>query len=496
MKRILKIVKLTPIALSQCESCDAQFQSRQPVEDDAEGEMRTAFEKHTAGAWAPNIFERRTNMSTSETVFQNHPAVGLDSIISTPVLIARQTRAPNHVAENNALIALAEKMATSPDDVLQKLAETALALCQAQTAGVSLLQTNGERFYWPALAGVWASHVGGGMPRAFSPCGTVLDRDAAQLMSHPERHFLYFAAVTPWIEEVLLIPFYVGGKAVGTIWVIVHDKSRRFDSEDLRVMTNLGTVASAAYQTLQSINSTKLANEQLESEVERRTSSLRHLSAQLMRLQDEEHRRIARNLHDSLGQYLASVKMNLDLLGRSDMPDKGRILSEALQSVDQSIAETRTLSFLLHPPLLDEAGFMSAARLYTEEFAKRSGIKVQLNFPENADRLPESAEIALFRILQESLTNVHRHSGTSTVEVHLRVLNGQAVFTVRDFGRGMPAEMIPDLHANGNCLGVGLSGMRERVNDLGGKLEIQSARDGTAITVSIPLAADTSEQAD
>jgi signal transduction histidine kinase len=433
-------------------------------------------------------------MSTSGTVIENQPAVPLDSIISTPLLTARQTRAPNHVAENDALIALAEKMATSPNEVLQKLAETALALCNAQTAGISLLQSDGERFYWPALAGMWASHVGGGMPRAFSPCGTVLDRDAAQLMSHPERHFLYFAAVTPWIEEVLLVPFYVGGKAVGTIWVIVHDHSRRFDTEDLRVMTNLGTFASAAYQTIQSIISTKLANEQLESKVERRTSALRHLSAKLMRLQDEEHRRIARNLHDSLGQYLASVKMNLDLLGRSETPDKARILSETLESVDQSIAETRTLSFLLHPPMLDEAGFISAARMYTEEFAKRSCIQVKLDFPESADRLPELAEIALFRILQESLTNVHRHSGSSTVEIHLRVLKGQAVFTVRDFGRGMPAELIQDSQTNGNRLGVGLSGMRERVNDLGGKLEIISGRDGTAITVSIPLAAETSGQ--
>ena len=288
-------------------------------------------------------------MSTSGALFENHPAVGLDSIILTPVLSARPTRAPNHVAENDALMALAEKLATSPNEVLQKLAETALALCQAQTAGISLLQSDGERFYWPALAGVWASHVGGGMPRAFSPCGTVLDRNAAQLMSHPERHFLYFAAVTPWIEEVLLIPFYVSGKAVGTLWVIVHDQSRRFDTEDLRVMTNLGNFASAAYQALQSINSIRLANEQLESEVERRTSSLRHLSAQLMRVQDEEHRRIARNLHDSLGQYLASVKMNLDLMGRPDTPDKDRILSETLNQLTRvSPKLVLYLSFCTH----------------------------------------------------------------------------------------------------------------------------------------------------
>ena len=109
------------------------------------------------------------------------------------------------------------------------------------------------------------------MPRDFSPCGTVLDRNAAQLMSHPERHFAYFAAVTPWIEEVLLIPFYLEDKAVGTIWVIVHDQSHRFDSEDLRVMKHLGTFAAAAYQTLHYLRSAKLANEHLESEVERRT---------------------------------------------------------------------------------------------------------------------------------------------------------------------------------------------------------------------------------
>src|SRR4051812_36208082 len=111
-------------------------------------------------------------MSSSGSIFEDQPAGGLDSIISTPVLTTRPTRAPNHVAENDALIALAEKLAISPNSVLQKLAETALALCHAQTAGISLLESNGERFYWPALAGVWASHVGGGMPRGFSPCGT------------------------------------------------------------------------------------------------------------------------------------------------------------------------------------------------------------------------------------------------------------------------------------------------------------------------------------
>ncbi len=417
--------------------------------------------------------------------------VGLESIISTTLLSGRRSRAPNHVAENDALIALAEKMATSPNDILQKLVETALHLCHAQTCGISLLEPDGKRFYWPALAGVWASHVGGGMPRDFSPCGIVLDRNAAQLMSHPERHFAYFAAVTPWIEEVLLIPFYLRGKAIGTIWVIVHDQSHNFDAEDLRVMKHLGTFASAAYQTLHCLRSANLANEHLESEVERRTGELQQLSAKLMRSQDDERRRIARNLHDSLGQYLTSIKMNLESLGSSDAPDdKDKVLSSALKSVELSIIETRTLSSLLHPPLLDEVGFASAARWYTDEFSKRSGIKVKLDLPEAMARLPELAEIALFRILQESLTNVHRHSGSSAVEICLLVSEHQAVFSVRDFGRGMPAELMQGSQTN--HLGVGLSGMRERVNDLGGQFEIKSGGDGMTIVVMIPFAAERS----
>jgi PAS domain S-box-containing protein len=234
----------------------------------------------------------------------------------------------------------------------------------------------------------------------------------------------------------------------------------------------------------------RVANEKLESIVQKRTAALRHLSVKLMRSQDEEHRRIARNLHDSLGQELTSAKLNLESLRGSDVPNKDEVLSSALASVDRSLAETRTLSCLLHPPLLDEVGFASAARWYTDAFAKRSGIKVKLDLPEGLERLPELEGIALFRILQECLTNVHRHSGSSAVEISLKPIDHQVVFAVRDFGRGMPAELIAGSQTNGNNFGVGLSGMRERVNDLGGKFEIQSGRDGTAIMVSIPLASD------
>jgi two-component sensor histidine kinase len=128
-----------------------------------------------------------------------------------------------------------------------------MAVCHAHSAGISLLNDDQKSFHWPVIVGQWAPQ-GGGTPRDYGPCGTVLDRNVALLFSHPERDFSYFVPVTPLIEEALLIPFYVEGKAVGTIWIIAHDHSRRFDAENLRVMTNLGTFAAAAYQTLLCLN--------------------------------------------------------------------------------------------------------------------------------------------------------------------------------------------------------------------------------------------------
>jgi PAS domain S-box-containing protein len=174
----------------------------------------------------------------------------LRSVLSIAELSKRPSRAPDYAAECRALIALAEQLTASPDEVLRKLTETALKLCGAQSAGVSLLEPDGKRFYWPAVVGRWAEHVGGGTPREYGPCGTVLDCNSALLFSHPELDFDYFAPVTPLVEEALLMPFYVDGKAVGTVWVVIHDLSRRFDREDLRLMTDLGAFAASAYQAL------------------------------------------------------------------------------------------------------------------------------------------------------------------------------------------------------------------------------------------------------
>jgi signal transduction histidine kinase len=226
------------------------------------------------------------------------------------------------------------------------------------------------------------------------------------------------------------------------------------------------------------------AREQAERTVRDSEKSLRSLTGRLLQLQDEERRRFSRELHDSLGQYLAAVKMNLDMFSNSQPGN--RLLSEAIHLLDQSIAETRTISHLLHPPLLDEAGFSSAAKWYLDGFAQRSGIAVKADLPNDLGRLPRPVELGLFRVLQESLTNIHRHSGSSRAEVALKLFPHQVILEVRDFGHGIPPERLKSFEARGANFGVGLAGMRERLRELGGQLEIRSGQ-GTIISVTMPL---------
>ena len=213
--------------------------------------------------------------------------------------------------------------------------------------------------------------------------------------------------------------------------------------------------------------------------------SLRHLTARLLQMQDEERRKFSRELHDSLGQYLAGIKMNLDMFARGN-PNPG-LLASAMQLLDQSIAETRTISHLLHPPLLDEVGFASAAKWYVQGFSERSGVEVKLDIPDGIGRLPRTLELVLFRVLQEGLTNIHRHSRSSKAEVRFANSRDHVVLQIRDFGNGIPPESLKAFQSNGTNLGIGLSGMRERVRELAGHLEIQSDRSGTLIAATFPL---------
>lgn len=184
--------------------------------------------------------------------FPDHGVVPLESVLCTEELLRRPSRSPNYELADQVLNNLLQALADSPSTILETLAEFILKLCDCDSAGVSILvkETGGERFYWPAIAGEWNTHIGGGTPRDFSPFGDVLDRNAPVLFKHFERRYKYLSSITPLIEECLIVPIYIQGKAVGTVWAATHNDHHRFDVEDLHRLESLGRFAAAAYQTL------------------------------------------------------------------------------------------------------------------------------------------------------------------------------------------------------------------------------------------------------
>jgi PAS domain S-box-containing protein len=215
----------------------------------------------------------------------------------------------------------------------------------------------------------------------------------------------------------------------------------------------------------------------------------RRLSGRILQVQDEERRKMARDLHDSLGQYLVMLKFSIDACLRNAASDSSReLLLQSKETVEQCISETRTMSYLLHPPLLDESGLASAVRWYVEGFAARSGIAVDLKAPRTIPRFQNEIETALFRILQESLTNVHRHSQSKRVDITISSDHHTVSLMVRDYGCGIPLARIRTFRDLGTGMGVGLGGMRERVREVGGTLRIEPGEGcGTVISVEIPL---------
>ena len=228
---------------------------------------------------------------------------------------------------------------------------------------------------------------------------------------------------------------------------------------------------------------------QLESLLVERTIALQKLSQRLLKMQDEERRKIARDLHDVTGQTLAALKMSVADLERrlqNNLSTAG-VLSDIDALAEQALQEIRTTSYLLHPPLLDEVGFSAAAEWYVEGFAKRSGINAKLELAAENERLPIAIETALFRVLQESLTNVHRYSGSTEVNIRFQRQAETAVLEVADRGCGIPADLLQRLHEGSVGTGVGLAGMRERLHELNGKLEINSSGFGTSLRAIVPL---------
>jgi PAS domain S-box-containing protein len=245
------------------------------------------------------------------------------------------------------------------------------------------------------------------------------------------------------------------------------------------------------------------ANEELEGKVAERTAALeaeiqdrtraefilRELTGRLLLMQDEERRHMARDLHDHAGQTLVALEMNFVALIEAVKNQEPKAMNLLLQSqqLSQGLSkEIRTLSYLLHPPLLDEAGLASALPWYVEGFSKRSGIEVDLELPKESCRLPEAVELVIFRIVQESLTNVHRHSGSTTAKIRLAQSGKSVTVDIIDKGKGISRSRLREMTAA--QVGVGVRGMEERVRQFGGTLQIDSSSAGTRVAVTIPLA--------
>ena len=225
-------------------------------------------------------------------------------------------------------------------------------------------------------------------------------------------------------------------------------------------------------------------------ERKRAEESLRLLSGQLLHLQDQERRRIARELHDSAGQILAALGMNLSLVGSENgniAPRAAKAIQESVGLVQELSRELRTISHLLHPPLLDEVGLASGLRSYLEGFTERSKISVDLELPEDLGRLQQDSETAIFRIVQECLTNIHRHSESPVARIRIRRTDIEVSLEVEDRGKGIPAEKRQAMDSGGTA-GVGIRGMRERLRQLGGSLEINSNDTGTVVVARLPVA--------
>jgi signal transduction histidine kinase len=311
------------------------------------------------------------------------------------------------------------------------------------------------------------------------------------------------------LRSAMGFPILMDDKVLG-VMTFLNRKVQEPDEMVLQMMANIGSQIGQFIQRRRAESDLKQAHAELEDRIARRTAqlfeknrelqeeigerqqmeaSLRELSNRLLRIQDEERRRLARELHDSTAQNLAALSMNLAVAGREkgSLDERSRLaLEESEALAERCSREIRSLSYLLHPPLLEEVGLLAALRWCADGFSQRSGIRVDLALPPHFNRLPLDIENALFRIVQECLTNIQRHSGSETAWIRLARLGEGVVLEVRDEGRGIPAEIL-DRRGGVKSLGVGLLGMRERVQQLGGKLAVESGEGGARVRVEIPV---------
>ena len=413
----------------------------------------------------------------------------LDSVIATSELNRRPPRAPDHEAENGALVALAKEIATSPEGILQRLVEWALELCEAHSAGITLVEqgTDGKPVLrWRAVAGRFGGYLGNSMPRDFSPCGVVLDTNAPKLFVHPERHFSYIRQVDPPIIEALLIPFCVGGEPVGTLWVLTHGEHRGFDAEDLRVMSNLAKFAGAAYQVVFSLEALQKADH----------------------CKDEFLAVLAHELRNPLAPIRSAVQiLRHEGTSAAALCSARDVIDRQVGQMSHLIDDLLDVSRISHGRIelrrerVELAEVVRSALEATRPLIESSGHRLDVALPPEPILL-EGDPTRLSQVFSNLLNNAAKYTERGG---QIRLAAEQAGHHVRvrvtDSGIGISPAQLPDLfkmftqgehsieRAQGG-LGIGLGLARSLVEMHGGTIEASSAGPGSGseFVVRLPVA--------
>ncbi len=414
---------------------------------------------------------------------------------------ARQQRALFHLADQ---LHRAESM----QDIFAAGLDAILGALHCQRASILLFDDNGVmRFVsWRQLSEEYRKATDGHSPwKAGTRNPQVICMDDVNRADLPEP--LRAVIKKEGIASLAFIPLVSAGELIGK-FMSYFDETHCFSNEEIDLSLTIARQIAFAISRNQSNEALRRSEERfrnlsetLEAEVRARTreleqrnaqvlqgaESLRDLSRRMMQVQDEERRHIARELHDSAGQVLAVLGMNMGQLAQQVQQELKPAAQEILRLVQQLTQELRTMSYLLHPPLLDEIGLSAALNWYVQGVTERSQIDIRLTISENLGRLPAEVELILFRLVQECLTNVHRHSGSKSATINLAREGASISLEVQDQGRGIPPEKLAEIQTHG--AGVGIQGMRERVRQFHGEMSIESDESGTRIFVVLPVQA-------
>ena len=434
--------------------------------------------------------------------------VPLESILCTEELNQRPSRLPDYEAENRALVLLVRALANSPRIILQTLADTILEVFQADSAGISLLtkEDGGKRFYWPAIAGVWQPHVGGGTPRDFGPCGDVLDRDAPLLFRHFERRYAYLLPVTPPIEECLLVPFYSHDKAVGTIWAVAHDERRKFDAEDLRQLQSMGRFASAAYQAVEIMAAS-----------EQREEALRHSNAELERtqrvLRGADRRKdifiatIAHELRQPVAAMLPAVALIRERISQQSGTRARAVIERQVTHLTRMIDDLLDVARVAEGKLDIQKGHLDGRDAIQDALASTSSLfeahrhTLSVSLPDQPIWL-DADRTRLNQVFTNLLTNAAKYTNDGgEISLNAQTDGTRATIRIVDNGKGIAPDALPHVfdlfmqeateHREG--LGIGLKVVRGLVELHGGRVAARSdgIGKGSEFVVTLPVVAAT-----